>query len=67
MKKEYDFSESIKNPYAKKLKEQVTIRLESDTIKYFKNMASDTGMPYQNIIGFYLRDCLTSGRRLKFG
>ena len=40
MRKEYDFSNSIKNPYTKKLKKQVTIRLEKDTIEYFKKLYS---------------------------
>ena len=57
MKKEYDFSESIKNPYIKKLKKQITIRLENDTIEYFKKLATETDIPYQNLINLYLRNC----------
>ena len=49
MRKQYDFSKSKKNPYAKLLKRQVTIRLEAEVIDYFKKLASDTGIPYQNI------------------
>ena len=57
MKKEYDFSESVKNPYSRKLKKQITIRIENETIKYFKELASETDIPYQQLINIYLRDC----------
>jgi len=57
MKKEYDFSKSIKNPYAKKLKKQITIRIEKETIDYFKKLASETDIPYQKLINLFLRDC----------
>ena len=57
MRKEYNFSESIKNPYAKKLKRQITIRLENDTIDYFKQLASEVDIPYQVLINIFLRDC----------
>ena len=57
MKNEYDFSNSIKNPYAKKLKKQITIRLEKETIEYFKKLASETDIPYQKLINLFLRDC----------
>jgi len=64
MRKEYDFPNSKKNPYAHKLKRQITIRIEPDTIDYFKRLAHQTGMPYQNLINLYLRDCALSHRRL---
>ena len=54
MRKSYDFSHARKNPYAKRLKKPVTIRLQSDIIDYFKAMAADTGIPYQNLINLYL-------------
>jgi len=59
MRKEYDFSKmkGRKNPYAKKLKKQVTLRLGTDVIEYFKGLAQETGIPYQNLINLYLRDC----------
>ena len=57
MKKEYDFSQSIKNPYIKKLKKQISIRIENDTIEYFKELASKTGIPYQNLMNMFLREC----------
>ncbi len=64
MRKEYDFSKSKKNPYAKKLKKQITIRLDEETIKYFKELSAQSGLPYQNLINLYLRDCAISGRKL---
>ena len=65
MKKEYDLTKlkSRRNPYAKHLKKQVTIRLGVDVISYFKELAEETGIPYQNLINLYLRDCLASKRK----
>jgi uncharacterized protein (DUF4415 family) len=65
MKREYDFSKmkARKNPYAKRLKKQVTIRLGVDVLEYFKELAKETGIPYQNLINLYLRDCVASGKR----
>lgn len=65
MRKHYDFSKSEKNPYAKKLKKQITIRLDEDTIGYFKELAEAKGIPYQSLINLYLRDCAESQRDLK--
>lgn len=58
MQKEYDFSESKKNPYAAGLKKQVTMRLDADIIDYFRNLSQDNGIPYQILINLYLRECL---------
>jgi uncharacterized protein (DUF4415 family) len=65
MKKEYDFAKmkGRKNPYAKALKKQVTLRLGVDVIEYFKNLATETGIPYQNLINLYLRECAHSGKK----
>jgi len=63
MRTEYDFSESRKNPYAKRLKRQITIRLDASAVDYFKKMGADLGMPYQNLINLYLRDCAAQKRR----
>ncbi|MCE9626117.1 MAG: BrnA antitoxin family protein [Deltaproteobacteria bacterium] len=63
MRKKYNFSKAIKNPYASKLKTQITIRIETDTIQYFKALSEETGIPYQNLINLYLRDCAHSDRR----
>ena len=59
MKNEYDFSKmkSRKNPYAKILKQQISIRIHKETIDYFKSIADDTGIPYQNLMDLYLTEC----------
>jgi uncharacterized protein (DUF4415 family) len=64
MRKHYDFSKAVKNPYAKRLKQPVTIRLDKSTVEYFKNLAEETELPYQSLINLYLRDCAATGRRL---
>ena len=64
MRKEYDFSKAKKNPYASLLKKQVTIRLDETTVKYFKELAANAGIPYQTLINLYLRDCAASSRKL---
>ncbi len=64
MRKQYDFSKARRNPYAKRLKKSVTIRLDEATIAYFKELADDTGIPYQTLINLYLRDCAAHGRKL---
>jgi predicted DNA binding CopG/RHH family protein len=63
MRKEYDFSKSRKNPYAKQLKRQITIRLDTTAVAYFKQLAAELGMPYQNLINLYLRECAMEKRR----
>ncbi|MCD4796355.1 MAG: BrnA antitoxin family protein [Candidatus Cloacimonetes bacterium] len=65
MRKEYDFSNSIKNPYSKYLKKQITLRLGVDVIDYFKKLAEETGIPYQNLINLFLQDCAKSHKKLK--
>jgi predicted DNA binding CopG/RHH family protein len=64
MKKEYDFSRARRSPYAARLKKSVTIRLDESTIAYFKELAEETGIPYQTLINLYLRDCAATGRKL---
>lgn len=64
MRKHYDFSKASKNPYARKLKKQITIRLNPAAIDYFKEMAKEVGIPYQTLIDHYLTDCAAKGRRL---
>jgi len=64
MRKSYDFSKAVKNPYAKRVKKQVTIRLDEITISYFKKLAEDLSVPYQTLINMYLRDCAASRRKL---
>ena len=67
MRKHYDSSKMKggKNPYAKHLKQPVTMRLDRDTVAYFKSMAAETGIPYQTLINLYLRDCAVNDRKLK--
>lgn len=64
MRKEYDFTDSVRNPYAKQLRKQVTMRLGTDVITYFKALARETGVPYQNLINLYLSECAHSGKKL---
>ena len=68
MRAEYDLSKMKfrRNPYAARLKKPVTIRLGSDVIDYFKSMAEEMGMPYQNLINLYLRDCVQSHRKIEW-
>jgi predicted DNA binding CopG/RHH family protein len=67
MRDEYDFSKmkSRKNPYAKKLKQQITIRLATETIEYFKSLADESGLPYQNLIDLYLEDCARNHKKMQ--
>ncbi len=66
MREHYDFSKmkGEKNPYIKRLKQPITIRLEKTTITYFKSLAGELGMPYQNLINLYLRDCAMNRKKL---
>ena len=64
MLKEYDFSKARKNPYASQLKKQITIRLDEDSIAYFKEISDQVGIPYQSLIILYLRDCAAQNRKL---
>ncbi len=63
MRKEYDFSKSKKNPYAKRLKRQVTIRLDQETVEYFKELATESGIAYQVLINLYLKQCANEKRK----
>ncbi len=67
MKKHYDFSKmkGEKNPYLKYLKQPVTIRLDRDSVEYFKSLAKETAIPYQTLINLYLRDCVIHRRKLQ--
>jgi predicted DNA binding CopG/RHH family protein len=64
MRKQYDFSAAKKNPYAAQLKKQITIRLDEESITYFKAISEDVGIPYQSLINLYLRECAASNRKL---
>jgi len=63
MRKRYDFSKARVNPYAKRLKKQITIRLDEETLAYFKGLAEDAEIPYQTLINFYLRECARTKKR----
>lgn len=67
MRTNYDFAsmKGRKNPYAKVLKQSVTMRLDRDTVDYFKKLATKTGIPYQTLINLYLRDRALNDRKLK--
>ena len=65
MRREYDFTKAKPNPYARKLKKPVTIRLDESTVRYFKKLAEELELPYQSLINLYLRDCLASNRRVQ--
>jgi predicted DNA binding CopG/RHH family protein len=65
MREEYDFSNATKNPYAKELKKQVTIKISPTVIDYFKAQAIKLGIPYQTLINMYLTDCVNNKRELQ--
>ena len=65
MREEYDFSEGRRNPYAKRLKRQITINIDGETIDYFKEQSAASGIPYQSLINHYLRDCAVHNRQLQ--
>lgn len=66
MREEYDIKNlnPRKNPYSDKLKSQITINVDNNTIDFFKNLSSDTGIPYQTLINLYLTDCANNKRKL---
>lgn len=68
MKAEYEFSKMKRrrNPYASRLKKPITIRLGKDVIEYFKSLAVEQGVPYQQLINMYLRDCAQHNRKLEW-
>ena len=67
MRKEYDIKSlnPRKNPYSKRLKKQITININDDTITYFKAQSEEMGIPYQALINLYLSDCVNSKRKLQ--
>jgi len=64
MRNEYDFTNAKPNPYIKKLRKQISIRIDIDTIDYFKRKAEETGIAYQNLINLYLADCATHSKNI---
>jgi predicted DNA binding CopG/RHH family protein len=66
MRKNYDFSKSVRNPYARRMKKQITIRIDEAAIGYFKAMAEERGVPYQSLINWYLVECANGKRQPKW-
>lgn len=66
MREHYDFAKmkGKKNPYSKMLKQPVTMRLDMDSVEYFKSLSEESGIPYQTLINLYLRDCAMSERKI---
>lgn len=65
MKKEYDFTDAIKNPYVKKLKKKISINVDEDVIEYYKVEAASTGVPYQTLMNLTLKQCADSNKKLQ--
>ena len=65
MRKHYDFSNAQRNPYARRIKKQITIRIEEATLTYFKALAGETSIPYQTLINMYLKDCANHRKQLR--
>ena len=65
MRDEYDFIKARKNPYAARIKKQITINLDEESVNYFKELAAESGIPYQTLINLYLIDCAQSKRKLQ--
>ena len=63
MRKKYDFSKGKRNPYAKRLKKQITIRLDEETLAYFRDLSEETEIPYQTLINLYLAECARTKKR----
>ena len=66
MRDEYDFSNSVANPYAKKPRKQVTMNLDVDVLDFFKARSAETGIPYQRLINLYLAQCVAEDKKLAF-
>ena len=62
MESNYDFSNSRPNPYIDKLRKEVVLRIDTDTIDYFQSLEAKTGISYQNLINLYLTDCVVHGK-----
>lgn len=63
MRPEYDFSKGKLNPYSRGLKRQITIRIDADTVTYFKSLSAEVGLPYQSLLNLFLRDCARTRRK----
>lgn len=67
MREEYDIENlnPRKNPYSKRLKKQITINIDSDTVDFFKEQSEESGIPYQTLINLYLSDCARNKKQLQ--
>ena len=65
MRRAYNFTKARRNPYPKRLRRRVTLRVDDATISYFKRLAQEVGLPYGSLIHLYLRDCAATERRLR--
>ena len=67
MREEYDIANlnPRKNPYSKRLKKQITINIDNDTIDFFKEQSEESGIPYQTLINLYLSDYAKNRKRLQ--
>ena len=66
MREDYDFSKSVRNPYASQFKKPITIRIENETISYFKDLSAQNGIPYQTLINMFLTQCAKEHRKPSF-
>ena len=67
MREEYDIENlnPRRNPYVKRLKKQITINIDNDTVDFFKEQSRESGIPYQTLINLYLSDCAKHRKRLQ--
>lgn len=63
MRKHYDFSKAKPNPYAKRLKKEVTLQLDERTVEYFEALSKEIGIPFRALINLYLRDCAANRKK----
>ena len=68
MRDEYNIKElnPRRNPYAGKLKQQITMNMNTGTIEYFKQMSAESGIPYQVLINLYLDECVKEKKKIHF-
>jgi predicted DNA binding CopG/RHH family protein len=50
MKKDDDFKNAKPDPHASQLKKIITIRIDQEILNYFRELAEETGLPYQSLI-----------------
>lgn len=55
-------AEVVENPYVRQ-KTTITIRLDKETVDYFKNLSAEIKIPYQRLMSAYLTDCAMKQRK----